>query len=270
MKFEAPTLSILIIHHKRTTLAINAVNSVRRLGLRCTEYILSDDGSPQLDLERLRPHFDSIVISCQNKGLGHNMNQAFLAARGKFLLVMQEDTEYTGSKHDLMNAMAALDEYAGIEMIRFYDSKLIDLYKSAVTVYQITNTQSVIHAINHKHPLFNVNAYSDMPHIRRNPCNQLGAWMYIENHRMESVEKDYSDRFSKGNKRVAFLYPSKDLVVHRGEIESHRTEQWDYKLTRYLVRACKTIGIDTRHPLLAPIRKAVIIFLPHARITYRD
>jgi glycosyltransferase involved in cell wall biosynthesis len=197
MKLQAPTLSILIIHHKRTTLAINAVNSIRRLGLHGIEYILADDGSPQLDLERLRPHFDSIIISCQNKGLGHNMNQAILASRGKFLLVMQEDTEYTGNKHDLINAMAALDEYDGIEMIRFYDSKIVELYNGAVTVFRVANTQTVIHAINHKHPLFSGNAYSDMPHVRRNPCNQLNEWMYSEDHRMESVEKDYIDRFSE-------------------------------------------------------------------------
>ncbi len=267
---KLPTISILVIHHKRTTHAINAVNSVKRLGLSNIEYILSDDGSPYLDVELLRPHFDSIVISCQNKGLGHNMNQAFLISRGKFVLVMQEDTEYIGSKHDLITAMAALDEYAHIEMIRFYNSKVVRLYREAVTIQEIANTKSRIHIINHKHPRFKGVAYSDMPHLRRNPSTQFGSWMYLEERRMELVEKDYSDRFAESDQRVAFLYPEKDLVVHCGEMVSHRTTQWDYRVSRLLIRVCEAIGIDTKHRFLRPIRKALVFLLPHARITYRD
>jgi glycosyltransferase involved in cell wall biosynthesis len=270
MKLELPAISILVIHHNRISHAINAVNSIKRLGLASIEYILADDGSPQLDIERLRPHFDSIVISCKNKGLGHNMNQAILLSRGKYLLVMQEDTEFIGSTNDLLLATAALDEYEDIEMVRFYNSKIIDLYRDAVSIQLVYNNTTEIYVINHKSPLFKGNAYSDMPHLRRNPSTQLGAWMYLEERRMELVEKDYSDRFAEGEQRVAFLFPSRDLVVHCGELVSYRTNQWDYRLSRQLIRICQAIGIDTKHPILSPIRKLLILLLPHARITYKD
>lgn len=243
-KNSLPRLSVLVIHYKRTDLAINAISSIKRLGLDSIEYILSDDGTPNLSLEELSHHFDTIIVSTQNKGLGHNMNQAVTAARGKYLLVMQEDTEFTGNKQDLEKSMAVLDSYSQIEMIRFYGSWIVDSSEQFIECKNLPNSNQQLYILNHKHPTFSGDAYSDMPHIRRNPCDINSDWMYLENARMEASERDYINRFLKRDAYIAFLYPNNDLIIHKGQLNSHRTSQWDYVVAKAIKNIADKAGIN--------------------------
>ncbi len=262
-------LSILVIHYKRTELAIDAVSSIKRLGLDNVEYILSDDGTPNLSLQKLSHHFDTIIVSTRNKGLGHNMNQAFMAARGKYLLIMQEDTEFIGNKHDVENSIAALDTCPQIALIRYYGSWIVDLNAEFIERKKLPNLDQDLYIINHTHSAFGGIAYSDMPHIRRNPCATEFHWMYTEGSRMELSEQEYVNRFSRGNTFAAFLRPNNDLIVHKGDLTSHRTSQWDYSIALWITRAARKYNLNLKNPALKPLRRLVVALLPHARITYK-
>jgi glycosyltransferase involved in cell wall biosynthesis len=256
-------LSVLVIHYRRTDLAINCVKSIRHLGLESVEYILSDDGSKDLDIRHLRPYFDSVIVSCKNKGLGHNMNQGIMSCRGEYVLVMQEDTEFTGSLDKLILSMAALDAFPTIEMIRYYNAKLVADNMAAVRLLDVQPNEPPIYVINHHHPRFCGAAYSDMPHLRRNPCFPKTEWMYLEGARMEAVETDYLKRFAVRDQLIAFLDPSTDYCVHRGALVSHRTRQWDYRLANFINKILSCAGISPKSPLLKPFRKVFLSILPH-------
>lgn len=270
MYYYLPILSVLVIHYKRSAMAIRAVESIKRLGLANVEYILSDDGSPHLDIVKLKKHFNTLVLSSKNKGLGHNFNQGIMACRGSYLLILQEDVEYVGTKQSLLDSISALAEFDDVDFIRFYDSKMALKNENLVSLRILSCNGANVFVVNHKHHEFSGHAYSDMPHLRRNPSKASNDWMYREDCRMEGSEADYVRRFAMGNKFVAYLDLNADLVVHNGELSSHRTSQWDYKVAKVMVAILRHCGLDSKRPPLRYIRPFVIKMLPHARLTYRD
>ncbi len=93
-----PLVSIVLVHHDRPHYLKQAIASVERQSYRNIEVVLVDDGSELPEsralLDRLEPDFAARqwkIVRQPNRYLGAARNTGFKAARGEFVLVLDDD-----------------------------------------------------------------------------------------------------------------------------------------------------------------------------------
>lgn len=93
-----PLVSICLVHHKRPTYLLQAIESLRRQTYKNFEVILVDDGSDDPAsislLEELRKEFLALgwkLIQQKNSYLGAARNRAAASAKGDYIIFMDDD-----------------------------------------------------------------------------------------------------------------------------------------------------------------------------------
>ncbi len=88
-----PLVSVVVTSYNRASLLQRTVDAFRRC---CTyphlEWLLTDDGSRVDQRQRMFDiGFDRLFFAGRNEGLGANLNKGLLAARGGYILHLEDD-----------------------------------------------------------------------------------------------------------------------------------------------------------------------------------
>jgi glycosyltransferase involved in cell wall biosynthesis/GT2 family glycosyltransferase len=127
----APLVSVCLTHHNRPELLETALESIRRQDYAPIEVILVDDGSDRRDamryLETLEPEFRRrgwTLLRQPNRYLGAARNAAIAAARGTYVLFMDDDN--VAVPHEVRTFVRAA-ECTGADIL----TCLLDVFQSA-------------------------------------------------------------------------------------------------------------------------------------------
>jgi glycosyltransferase involved in cell wall biosynthesis len=196
---------------------METVASLLRVSVyRNIELILCDDGSPAWMRQWMRRlPFDVFLFADRNEGLGRNTNKGLRAARGEFILQLQDDWRCHGPPNFIEAALEVFAERPDVGLVRLrpmqspgaYDRHLtstgrtVRVYKQGA--YQYTGAY----------------AYTDNPHIKRRSFHdRLG--LYRENVPMTIMESDFCQRVDECSElRVAEII-GYDVFEHIGAAQS--------------------------------------------------
>ncbi len=122
-------VSVIIVNYNTKNLAINCIKSVYASVTKYSyEVILVDNGSSDSSVETIRSLFPkvNIVENKQNVGFGKANNQAARIATGRYLYILNNDTEIDTDVIDKVITYGDLNEMVGIIGTRvvFYNGKL--------------------------------------------------------------------------------------------------------------------------------------------------
>jgi glycosyltransferase involved in cell wall biosynthesis len=250
-----PLLSVVFISYRRVDLLARAYASFLRVNTyQPVELIVADDGSPPEDQKKIKDmKFDRYVLGSRNRGLGANNNAGLLAARGKYILMLQDDWETTAAAADyLERAVDVLEADPEIGMVRFYgDTDLCPLLRREVggTPYWVCDHKSSEYR---SRKLLYRHIYGDTPHMRRSTLNEREEiGLYPEGLAMEETEESYALRFDQQEKYyIAFLYEKlQPLFLHLGDERSHRIGKMRYRLDQVLISLAACLRLRRGNPL---------------------
>lgn len=195
---DIPLVSVIFITYKRLDLLTRTYEAFRSI---CTypklEYILCDDGSPRALQKKMRElQFDTYLFAEKNKGLGNNQNKGIVAAKGEYLLQLQDDWLCHGPGDFIQGALEVFAKKPDIGLIRLWNHKGFnipyDLYQTAdgrrVRIYESVYD----HLPSERHDY----VYSDRPHIKRRSFHEKLGY-YREDIFMNDMEIEFCERFEK-------------------------------------------------------------------------
>jgi hypothetical protein len=165
------------------------------------ELILADDGSPPDLVRQMRElPFDRIVESNRNTGLGANSNRGLLAARGEFILQLQDDWECRGPKGFLEMSIEIMREWPELGFLRLRTPQ-----PELTFSIRRSSGAKVVRVYDSHQPMADPFLYTDTPHLKsRWATERLGH--YLESRYMARTELDMRDRFNMQSEiRAAFI-----------------------------------------------------------------
>lgn len=229
-----PLVSVVFVTYERPDLLRRTLLTFRsNTAYPNLELIVADDGSGPATQAAIRAMpFDLFKLASRNRGLGANLNAGLEAARGDFVLVLQDDWDCHGPPDYLRRAVELLRSRPDIGIVRFYGAPLPQ-EESGGGLAPGGMVRSDAEG-----PL----GYSDTPHLRSRAClERLGS--YREDLWMEDCELEYVARFSgQGEFGVAALRDSYNKVfVHTGEERSHRTGSRRHRIFSALARLAEPL-----------------------------
>lgn len=243
-------VTLLITHYNRSKSLQHLFIRFAEEELHFEEIIVSDDGSNEVHLSRLKElqqqYAFTLITSSVNKGLGHNINKGQLSASKPFTLYVQEDFEPTAKFGAVLKQAVELIDQEPWDLIRFYSFPwapfpLLQNYKFGFSEMKF---KGLLTSWNH----LKFRMYSDHPHLRRSTfLDKFGP--YLEGTTGDTTEYDMCMRFlSKGGK--ALIYEQNDLFLHEHhafEPNTIKRKKWKLsnspciKLLRYLYLVVKVI-----------------------------
>ena len=207
-----PLVSVVVlsyrrpVHLRRTLESFLRVNTYPNL-----ELVLADDGSPPtLQEEMRRLPFDTFLLPAENRGLGANTNAGLRAAKGEFILQLQDDWLCDGPSGFIEAAIEVMTERPEIGFVRFWQPLPEVRYTSwtsrsglAVRVYASPPASRRDFV------------YTDTPHIKsRAFVAFIGE--YLESRYMQKTELDMRDRFNAQTRFQAAFIEGHHLFEHIG------------------------------------------------------
>lgn len=198
------SISVLFVTYNRIHLLRQSVYSflaTTTYPRAAMELIVCDDGSRcevQQAIRRLP--FDTFLLATQNQGMGANTNKGLRAAKGEFILQMQDDWLCDGRPDFVEAALEAFRERSDIGLIRLWEPC------AAPSDEHVTKSGRSVHIYHGRS--FQVCSdfpYSDRPHIKRKAFHEtLG--LYSETLNMPRTELDFCARVdAQTGLRVAWL-----------------------------------------------------------------
>jgi GT2 family glycosyltransferase len=199
---SGPLVSVVVLsycrpaHLRRTLESFLRVNSYPNL-----ELVLADDGSPPaLQEEMRRLPFDTFLLPAENRGLGANTNAGLRAAKGDFILQLQDDWVCEGRSGFVEEAIDVMTERPEIGLVRFRQPQAEQRYTTwtsrgghAVRIFDMPPARRTDFI------------YTDNPHIK---SRAFVAFIgdYLESRQMQKTELDMRDRFNAQTRfRAAFI-----------------------------------------------------------------
>ena len=95
MDYKFDDVSLLITHYNRSESLESLLNAFKALNCAFDEIVVSDDGSAEFHLAKLKSLQDSfnfkLITTAKNKGLGNNLNKGQAAVTMASTLYVQED-----------------------------------------------------------------------------------------------------------------------------------------------------------------------------------
>ena len=133
--------------------------------------------------------FDQYLLADRNEGLGANTNKGIRAARGEFILQLQDDFRFIGDPDFLQKCVIKFQDDPSLGIIRFTDV-------TTPTCFQ----------------------YSDQPHLKRRELHDIVGY-YKERVAMTVMERDFVKRW---NRQSTYMLDSfgADIFVHTGGAHS--------------------------------------------------
>ena len=259
-------VSVLFITYNRSDLLAIAVAALRErlsTGNLQVEYIASDDASTTEHLAQIRALlFDKIVFSDRNRGLGNNCNKGIAAARGRYILQVQDDCKFVGSEADLQTALRILDADCDVGVLQL----------TPQTPWLSHETRRLADGIeydvyeNDGDPELRasgVRPYSDQPHLKRREfCLEIGP--YAEGVPMTRMEMDFQRRVASQQRWRVACVRGHSLFRHLGAVRSfnpsnlrgQRFARWEsFPLVGPIVRVGRRIGRIVRDRMRAMLRR---------------
>lgn len=171
MDYQFKDVSLLITHYNRSESLENLLNAFKSLNCQFQETIVSDDGSTDIHLNRikdLQQIFDfKLVTSAKNQGLGNNLNKGQAAVTSGLTLYIQEDFIPTAKfPEKFQKALNIFNTQKDLDIIRFYayvKYPYLEDYKYGFSIMHIKPWHADYQKIYY---------YSDHPHLRRSNFNQ--------------------------------------------------------------------------------------------------
>jgi glycosyltransferase involved in cell wall biosynthesis len=213
-----PLVSVVITSYNRPALLEKTVRSFLAHNTYAPiELVLADDGSDESAKRKMKElPFDTFEFADENSGLGANTNRGLGAAKGDFILQLQDDWECIDSTPFLADSVALFDAHPEVGLIKLtdrhhhlnYASKMVEGAGTA-RFYDHKGEQGKFY-------------YSDNPHIKtRAFVNSIGP--YKESRYMQRTELDMRDRFLRQEHFIAAYIEGHNTFRHIGEDQSHRT-----------------------------------------------
>lgn len=209
----APLVSVVVTgysrpaHLRRTIESFLRVNTYPNL-----ELILADDGSPPpLQAEMRQLPFDRFLLPEMNRGLGANTNAGLGAARGDYILQLQDDWLCEGPGGFVEAALEVMRERPriGLVRLRLPQPELRYTEWSSPTGLAVRLYASPP-ANRHDY------VYTDNPHIKsRAFVDFMGP--YLESRYMQKTEMDMRDRFNAQTRFEVAYIEGRHCFEHIGE-----------------------------------------------------
>ncbi len=240
---EAPDLSILLVNWNGADLTAACLDSIRRcapLALE-VEIVLVDNGSAPADREAVRAlavaHGARLIENAQNLGFARANNQALHVARGRYLLLLNNDTRLLdGALYALVHYM---DEHpaAGLAGARLVDLEgrpqfSHDLFPLTPWRLALERAADLLWPANHSTRRGRLRRWGDDPKepiavdwvlgaamiVRREALAQVGP--LDEGYYMYAEDIDWCYRLKQAGWQVAFVPQA--TIVHLGQGSSLR------------------------------------------------
>jgi glycosyltransferase involved in cell wall biosynthesis len=118
-------VTLLVTHYNRSNSLERLLLAFRKLDIAFEDIVVSDDGSKQEHLEKLRSFENqygiTLVTTPKNKGLGNNINKGQDAVKTPYTLYVQEDFDpYAIFAAKFEEALQLFRQREDIDIIRFY------------------------------------------------------------------------------------------------------------------------------------------------------
>jgi glycosyltransferase involved in cell wall biosynthesis len=225
-----PLVSVVLVTYKRIELLRETINSF----LATTTYprsrlelILCDDGSSRAIQKRMRSlPCDAFLMADRNQGMGSNTNKGLHAAKGDFVLQLQDDWRCVGPPDFVEAALEVFAERPDVYMIRLRehaprtfesyrtrDGKVARVYptrralvEAGITLARVSDEGSE-------------DLYTDTPHIKRKEFHQILGF-YREKMSMPQTESEFSRRFEAQTALQIASIEGYEVFIHTGESQS--------------------------------------------------
>lgn len=255
---EPPLISVVILTYKRLDLLRITLNSfLSRNVYPNFEVIISDDGSAsevQSAIKKL-PTTKCLFVE-KNLGLGANANRGLRAARGEYILQLQDDWEFMGRGDELAQCVEVLEQLPQIGALRFYG---VGGFPKVTCFKDIGLRQSKVYIIDRapENISYCPFIYTDTPHLKRRDFHAM-LGVYREDLAMPDTEIEFAQRFySLSPLEIGYVAEHVGVFVHRGEGQSLRPRNFKARVATALETT--TLGraaIDAyrRHFKKAPAR----------------
>ncbi|MEW6667849.1 MAG: glycosyltransferase family 2 protein [Thermodesulfobacteriota bacterium] len=124
---DAPAVSIIIVNWNGSAYLRDCLDSLKRQRYRDFEIILVDNGSEDGSVELVRTHyrdFVRLIVLPRNRGFAGGNNVGIRQARGRYVALLNNDTEAHPAW--LANLVECVDEDADVGMV---GSKVLNFYR---------------------------------------------------------------------------------------------------------------------------------------------
>ena len=96
LRYKKPLVSVVMLTYKRADIAPKAIDSILAQTFKDFEFIILNDGSPDNTDEMIKKYTDSRIRyykNDKNRGIAYSRNRAASLARGKYVMIMDDDDE---------------------------------------------------------------------------------------------------------------------------------------------------------------------------------
>jgi len=96
LRYKKPLVSVVMLTYKRADIAPKAIESILTQTYKDYEFIILNDGSPDNTDEMMKKYTDSRIRyykNDKNRGIAYSRNRAASLARGKYVMIMDDDDE---------------------------------------------------------------------------------------------------------------------------------------------------------------------------------
>jgi GT2 family glycosyltransferase len=222
---EKPLVSIITVNYNQSRVTRDLLISLRRLSYAPVEIIVVDNASPNDSPDWLTKDFPEITLlkSTENRGFAGGNNLGIRAARGEFLLFINNDTEVGAGLIEPMVELFQTNASIGMisPKIRFYHTPDTIQYAGYTPMSPYTMRQNLIgcHQVDkgqfdEVRETFSVHGAAMM--VPRRVIEEVGLmaevfFLYYEEH-------DWSARIRKAGYKI--YYQPRSLVMHKESIST--------------------------------------------------
>jgi len=227
-----PLVSVVVTGYRRPSHLRRTIESFLHFNTYPNlELVLADDGSPAEQQAEMRQlPFDTFVMSESNRGLGANTNAGLRAARGEFVLHLQDDWRCDGPAGLLEAAVAVMQERPEIGLVRLR-------WPQPELRYTAWTSRAGLPVRIYASPPARREdfVYSDNPHLKsRAFVDFIGP--YAESRKMWKTELDMRDRFNAQTRFAAAFIEGFHCFEHIGDDASFNRPSARARLSAQLAK----------------------------------
>jgi GT2 family glycosyltransferase len=216
-----PLVSVIALNWNTTELTCDFLRSINELGTyKNLEIIIVDNGSrenPTTALQAVNPDV-KVILTGKNLGFAGGNNVGIRAAKGEYLFIVNNDTEFTpGLIESLLEPFSA-DPTVGVvcPKIRFFFNRNVIQYAGFNPISVYTGRTTAIGSLEEDHGQHDTPRYTEGAHgcammVKREVIEKTG--MFPEKFFLYYEEWDWSLRIIRAGYNI--FYQPKALIYHK-------------------------------------------------------